>query len=136
MIPNISSICEKPLIWSLLPWEFDVHDKLNNESYYWNYAQKDFGHRLVTYISLTFPYKQGKGGYPWGIAWTSRKTAEGLAYGFISMLPSGWVPNDPSDFFRLFLEALHQEWKVTCSNASARVEVLVSLLKFYLISNE
>jgi hypothetical protein len=125
-IPNIPSICNKPSIWSRLPRMLCVHDKLNNESYYWNYAHEDFGHQLVTYISLAFPNKREEDGYPWGIAWTSMTTAEGLAYGLISMLPSGWVPNDPSDFFRMFLEALHQKWKATCSNANARVEVLVS----------
>ncbi|KAJ5225237.1 hypothetical protein N7468_006462 [Penicillium chermesinum] len=117
-------ICEKSLIWSRLPQELDIRDKLNSESYYWNCAQKDFGYRLVTYISLTFPYQQGKGGYPWGIAWISRKTAEGLAYGFISMLPSGWVPSDPSDFFNLFLEALYHKWRATCSDENARIEKL------------
>ena len=127
-IPNISSICGKPFIWSHLPWEFDILDMLNNESYYLNYAQKDFEHRLVTYILVSFPYQQGKDSCPWGIAWTSRKTAEGIAYGFISMLPSGWVPNDPFDFFRLFLDTLHQQWKATCFDANGRVKVLVSLL--------
>jgi hypothetical protein len=135
IFPNISSICKKPSIWSLLPRTLCVHDKLNNESYYWNYAHQDFDHRLVTYISLAFPYKQEKDSYPWGIAWTSMTTAEGLACGFISMLPSGWVPIDTLDFFRLFLEALHQEWKATCSNANARVEVLVSPLNS-IISSE
>ncbi|KAF3399901.1 Ankyrin repeat domain-containing protein 50 [Penicillium rolfsii] len=117
-------ICDNPTIWSLLPWRLGVHNKLNNEGYYWNYAHEDSGHRLVTYISLAFPCKQEKDDYSWGIAWTSTTTAEGLAYGFISMLPSGWLPNDPSDFFGLFLEALRHKWKATCSNANARVEAL------------
>lgn len=132
--PNFSSICDNPTIWSLLPWRLGVHNKLNNEGYYWNYAHEDSGHRLVTYISLAFPCKQEKDDYSWGIAWTSMTTAEGLAYGFISMLPSGWLPNDPSDFFGLFLEALRHKWKATCSNANARVEALVGSLKILLFS--
>lgn len=116
------------------PSQATAYDKLSNESYYWNYAHEDFGHRLVTYISLTFPDKQEKNCYLWGIAWTSTTTSEGLAYGFISMFPSGCVPNDPLDFFRLFLEALHQKWKATCFNANARVAVLVRSLKVLLVS--
>jgi hypothetical protein len=126
MIPNTLSICEESSIWTDLLWKLGVREKIKNESYYWNYAQKDFEYRSVTYISLRFPHKQKKHGDPWGIAWTSKKTAEGLAYGFISMLPSSCVPHDPSDFFGLFLETMHQEWKAKCSNANARVEALVS----------
>ena len=128
MIPNTLSICEQSSIWSDLPWKLGFREEIIKEGYYWNYAQKDIGYRSVTYISLNFPNKQGKCGDAWGIAWCSKTTAEGLAYGFISMLPRGGVPHEPSDFFRLFLETLHQEWKAKCSNANTRVELLVSLL--------
>lgn len=52
---------------------------------------------------------------------------EGFAYGYISMLPSGSVPNDPSEFFKLFLGNLQRQWKTTCSKANEKVEALVSL---------
>ncbi|KAJ5131840.1 hypothetical protein N7448_005998 [Penicillium atrosanguineum] len=117
-------ICEERSIWSRLPEVFDVHVMLSNKSCYWNYAQRDFGHRSVNYISLIFPCEQGKDNGPWGIAWIKRRTVEGFAQGFISMLPSGWVPNDPSDFFNLFLEALHQKWKASCFDANERIELL------------
>ena len=131
IIPNILSICENPSIWSLLPRVLDIYDTMGNKSCYWNYAQKDFGHRSVNYISVAFPCEQAKDKYPWGIAWTRRRTAEGFAHGFISMLPSGWVPNNSSDFFKLFLEALQQQWKASCTDANERIEVLVSSLILY-----
>ncbi|KAJ5769468.1 hypothetical protein N7520_004027 [Penicillium odoratum] len=40
------------------------------------------------------------------------------------MLPCGWVPNDPSGFFKLFLEELHQQWKASCFDANERVQAL------------
>jgi hypothetical protein len=63
--------------------------------------------------------------YPWGIAWTSRKTAEGIACGFISTLTNGSVPDDPSDLFGQLLENLQQHWKMICSGANKKVESLV-----------
>ncbi|KAJ5623451.1 hypothetical protein N7490_012056 [Penicillium lividum] len=117
-------ICGKPLNWPLLPRVLHVDEMITSDSCYWNYAQKDLGHQSVTYISLTIPCKKGKPGKPWGVAWTRRKTAEGFAHGFISMLPYGWVSNDPSGFFKLFLEELHQKWKASCSDANERVEAL------------
>ncbi|KAJ6016529.1 hypothetical protein N7540_011120 [Penicillium herquei] len=114
-------ICDNSLMWSLLPLRLDVREELKTERCYWNYAQRDFRYLSVTYISITFPHTQGK---PWGVAWTSRETAEGMAFGFISMLSCGWVPKDPSEFFERFLKSLHRSWKRTCSDANSRIEVL------------
>lgn len=107
---------------------------LNDDSCYLKHAQKDFGHRFVTYISLAFPYEeQGKVRYPWGVAWTSRKTAEGIACGFISTLSNGSVPDCPSDFFGQLLENLEQHWKVICSGANKKVESLVRPQDFVIL---
>ncbi|KAJ5559563.1 hypothetical protein N7513_001962, partial [Penicillium frequentans] len=114
-------ICDNPLMWSLLPLRLDVHEELKKERCYWNHAQRDFRYLSVTYISITFPHTQGK---PWGVAWTSRETAEGMAFGFISMLSCGWVPKAPSHFFERFLKSLHRSWKKACSDANSRIEVL------------
>jgi hypothetical protein len=101
---------------------------LNDEICHWKHSQKESGHESVTFISLTFPYeKQRKDGKPWGIIWASRETTEGICHGFISMLPSGWTLNDPSEFFQLFLKNLQQQWKKICSRANDKVEALVSL---------
>jgi len=127
---NISSICEKPSIWSSLPRKLDLHDRLRNKSRYWKYAQADFDHRSVNFISLEFPGEQAKNKYPWGIAWMRRRTAEGIAHGFISMLPSGWVPNNSLEFFKMFLMTLQQQWKASCADANERVEVLVCVSNF------
>ncbi|KAJ5538533.1 hypothetical protein N7494_008012 [Penicillium frequentans] len=112
-------IREKSSKWSGLPQMLDVHDRLHKMSTYWSSAQKDHGHRSTNYISLAFP-----GELSWGIAWIRRRTAEGFAHGFISMLSSGWVPETSSDFFELFLMDLQQRWKASCTNANGRVELL------------
>lgn len=98
----------------------DVQDKLHKVSPYWSSAQKDHGHRSTNYISLAFP-----GEISWEIVWIRRRTAEGFAHGFISMLSSGWVPETSSEFFELFLMDLQQRWKAYCTNANGRVELLV-----------
>lgn len=131
IILKISSICARPSIWSLLPKKLGIEDALHNKSCYWKFAQNDFGHRSVDYISLEFPDLQAKKKGPWGIAWTMRRTAEGFTHGFISMLLSGWVPYDPSELFRLFLIELQDQWKARCADANDRIEVLVRAFIFH-----
>ncbi|KAJ5398345.1 hypothetical protein N7509_006458 [Penicillium cosmopolitanum] len=117
-------ICGKPQLWSLLPRSLGIDEILNTYQFYWKETQKDFGHHFVTYISLSFPCGQDEDEYPWGIAWTSKNTTEGLACGFISMLPRGGVPNNPSEFFRSFLEHLYHRWNKKCNFTNERVEEL------------
>ena len=129
MTSNTESLCERESIWSQLPWFLGVQDALNDESYYLKIAEKDFGHRFVTYISLNFPHEEYKEEKPCGIAWASSRTAEGLAYGFVSMLSLGWAPRDPSHFVQHFLEDLQQRWKGIYTDANGGVEALVSRRK-------
>lgn len=94
---------------------------------YFKHAYSEFHHRRITYIWVKLPVEDGEGAqYPWGIAWVSSKTTEGLAHAFISTLPSACMPQDPADFLGQFLECLHHEWKKACSDASKKVEKLVS----------
>ncbi|KAJ5620713.1 hypothetical protein N7510_004697 [Penicillium lagena] len=118
-------LCGKESVWPQLPRLFGIHDLIMQQDGYFKHAHMELGHRLVTYISIEFPEEQEKGyQYPWGVAWASRHTTEGLAHAFISTLPNGWMPEDPADFVRQFLVTVQQKWKSVCFDASQKVEEL------------
>jgi hypothetical protein len=92
---------------------------------YFKHAYGESHHRHITYIWVNFPEDE-RAQYPWGIAWVSGKTTEGIAQAFISTLPSACMPQDPADFVGQFLTCLQHEWKKACFDASKKVEELVS----------
>ncbi|CAG7939810.1 unnamed protein product [Penicillium salamii] len=121
-------LCRTGSTWSRFPLHFGIHDIMMDHNTYLKHSHSEFGHRSFTHICVNFPIEEEEESArvrcPWGIAWISSKTTEGLADGFISTLPSACIPQNPADFVGQFLTCLYHEWKNFCTDASKRVEEL------------